>query len=788
MRKPRPHEPGVLPIERPLRARSGFVASLLLAAALSPLQALVGDVNLDDEVTKADSDLIANFIVGNVSSLPSPDNADVNRDGKVDVADGLIILQFVRGLRENLGGPPLQVTAVNPSDGQRGVPATALINVYFSNPIATGTAKGESVRLTDIASGLPVPLDLAFSQGNLVATLKPRAALESSRDYEVQVSTGLRDKTGSRLAALFRSRFTTAGTGSLEKVAGDNQTALISSLLPIPLAVRARGPSLEPLAGVPLTFKVEMGDGKLYPSGLRSQELVTDSEGLAAVPWSFGGQVATQTVVVSGAGLSNTITFSGFSRPRNAVLLRVVSGSNQNSSPGDTLALPLIVKSMDEGGNAVEGTSVTFSLSQGQGNFLGQPQAMRVTDSSGMAESSFAIGLTTGFVQVQASFDGMQGRAPIFSIRSLEGRPATPTAIVGTVINERNELLPGIRVYITTPVYMRVLTDQNGSFRLEPVLPIAQTLTVDGFRSGLVNGKAYPRVSYPITAIEGRDNSIGMPAILPALDPESFVDVSETQGGTLTLRSNPLWKLVLQPGQAKFADGTRTGRLQVQFVPPDKIPMPVSEGKISRFFDTVQPPNAIFDPPAYVTFPNVDNLPPGTITDIFTLDYVSGAFLKTGRGRVTEDGTVVESLPGEGLTQGGWHLAAPPVPEPQTLMCGQAPTGCQFSFAGESGTAASPWCIRTPISASVAAAPPPQAPPLPPKGPRGRCRTGGGNGPGDGSGDDGFDDPDNPFFRCNKIADEPAPDGGRRCLYKCKIFDFEWTFEWKSPPGFGCLF
>jgi hypothetical protein len=264
--------------------------------------------------------------------------------------------------------------------------------------------------------------------------------------------------------------------------------------------------------------------------------------------------------------------------------------------------------------------------------------ATRVTNSSGMAETTFAVGLSTGEVQVQASFDGMHGQAPIFSIHALEVRPSTPTAIVGTVINERNEPLPGVRIYITTPAYMRVLTDENGFFRLQPVLPIAQTLTVDGFRSGLINGKAYPRVSYPITAIEGQDNSIGMPSILPALDPESFIDVSETQGGTLTLRSNPLWKLVLQHGQAKFADGTRTGRLQVQFVPPDKIPMPVSEGKISRFFDTVQPPNAIFDPPAYVTFPNVDNLPPGTVTDIFTLDYVSGAFLKTGRGRVTEDG------------------------------------------------------------------------------------------------------------------------------------------------------
>ncbi len=342
---------------------------------------------------------------------------------------------------------------------------------------------------------------------------------------------------------------------------------------------------------------------------------------------------------------------------------------------------------MDEGGNAVEGTSVTFSVTQGQGSFLGQPQSMRVTDSSGMAETSFTLGLTTGTVLVQASFDGMQGQAPIFSVLSLEVRPGTPTAIVGTVINERNELLPGIRIYITTPVYKRVLTDENGFFRLEPVLPIAQILTVDGFRSGVILGKTYPRVSYPITAIEGQDNSIGMPSILPALDPESFIDVSETQGGTLTLRANPLWKLSINPGQARFADGTRTGRIYVQFVPPDKTPMPMSEGKISRFEDTVQPPNAIFDPPAQVSFPNVDNLAPGTVTDIFTLDYTRGVFLKTGRGRVSENRSVIDSLPGEGIGQGGWHQAAPPTPSPTTNIAGNV-QGCasHFTTCGQSAT------------------------------------------------------------------------------------------------------
>ena len=45
-----------------------------------------------------------------------------------------------------------------------------------------------------------------------------------------------------------------------------------------------------------------------------------------------------------------------------------------------------------------------------------------------------------------------------------------------------------------------------------------------------------------------------------------------------------------------------------------------TDGKISSFFVAVEPPGAHFIPPAPVSFPNVDRIPPGTVTDIYSFD------------------------------------------------------------------------------------------------------------------------------------------------------------------------
>lgn len=65
---------------------------------------LAGDPNRDGTVSAVDAELVLQYVVGLIPSLPCPDGADVNRDGAIDTVDAALILQLVAGLIHGL--PP----------------------------------------------------------------------------------------------------------------------------------------------------------------------------------------------------------------------------------------------------------------------------------------------------------------------------------------------------------------------------------------------------------------------------------------------------------------------------------------------------------------------------------------------------------------------------------------------------------------------------------------------------------------------------------------------------------
>ena len=65
-----------------------------------------------------------------------------------------------------------------------------------------------------------------------------------------------------------------------------------------------------------------------------------------------------------------------------------------------------------------------------------------------------------------------------------------------------------------------------------------------------------------------------------------------------------------------------------------------------------------------MTFPNLDGLPPGTVSDIYAPNFLLGEFVVIGRGVVSNDGTIVNSIGGV-LRVLDWHFWAPPPPPPE---------------------------------------------------------------------------------------------------------------------------
>jgi len=669
------------------RAYKGIVAlAVALTAGVlsaSPARAgVLGDVNGDGKVDVQDAIVLSNYLVGISTYIPHPENADVNGDGVIDVKDALLILQLAQGLRTTFTYHPTFVLAVMPSSGTANVPLTAEVSAIFSNPVSTASLPGNFV-VIDSVTGLPSSGTFRSSQNGTTIVFAPVQTLAASRSYVVVLSTGITDTFGNHVSSAVVAGFKTQPLGTMVLTSVNNSTATLSVLLSSPIAVQLFTSTGAFAATVPVVFTAQMGNGTFQPSGLRQVTILTDNNGNAIMAYKTGNQAMVNTVAVSAVGFSTVPVFQVQTMPTPAVNLRLYTGSNQSGSAGNPAPLPLIVQATDAGDDYIQGATVTFTITQGQGSFGGQTSSNVVTDSTGTAATIFTFGASSGTIQVQASFPGMLGLPPQFNLNDLLPQPSSQTFIHGTVIDS-NSLQPlgNIYVYLTDNPSVWERSDVNGSFTL-PTSSGPHVVEVDGFESGLIGGNMYPTVSYPVNAVQGQTTSLGISAMLPELDQQSYIDVSDIVGGTLTIRAYPSWQLYIAPGQATFQNGLHTGRIYASFVSHDTIPMPVAGGKFSRFDDTVQPPTVTFTPPAQVTFPNMDNLAPGTVTEIFTLDYISGAFKRTGSGMVSADGSVTQSLPGQGINEGGWHSAPSPSPPGTSSFGGSAP-GCDaaVNFCG----------------------------------------------------------------------------------------------------------
>ena len=98
-------------------------------------------------------------------------------------------------------------------------------------------------------------------------------------------------------------------------------------------------------------------------------------------------------------------------------------------------------------------------------------------------------------------------------------------------------------------------------------------------------------------------------------------------------------------------------------VPVDRLPdqMPPS-GSIEPFIVAFQPANTVSSQPVAVTFPNLIQTPPGTATELSTLDPTQGVMVIYGTGEVSPDGTQIvpdfnPATPGMryGIVHFDWH-------------------------------------------------------------------------------------------------------------------------------------
>lgn len=150
-------------------------------------------------ITIGATDLPGNALGGNQAPLPSASN---------------FVWTFSTAGGPDNGTPPT-VTLVNPADLATGVCLQKRINATFSESINPATLSTATflLRVTGPPAGAVLGGTVTYDAPSKVATLTPTAALAANTNYTATVTTGVRDLTGTAMAANRVWSFTTGSQG-----------------------------------------------------------------------------------------------------------------------------------------------------------------------------------------------------------------------------------------------------------------------------------------------------------------------------------------------------------------------------------------------------------------------------------------------------------------------------------------------------------------------------------------------------------------------------------------------
>jgi hypothetical protein len=587
-----------------------------------------------------------------------------NSDGSTDTASVQI----------NLDTTPPHVAIYAPLDGS--VTSDANMTVTgLVNDIVVGTVNPQqaTVKVNGVAAQVA---NRSFSISNIPLVVGPNlihaTAVDAAGNEATATVTVVR-QTGQPAVKVF---------------SGNNQSGTIGTQLAQPLVAQVVNPSGQPVANVPVVFRVTAQDGKLGPAnpGLSDIAVNTDAQGQASVPFTLGSHAGAgnNLVEASTTGVPATAVFSASAVSSGATLINVDSGNNQFGVVGQALPLPFIAVITDAGHNRIPGVPVTFTVKQGAGNINGQSSVTLNSDGDGRVQAILTLGPDAGINNnlLEATFPGNAAFPAAFTATARTQGPASATAISGVVLDNSNQPIPGVTMRLfqlnqgpsgnlPQQVGTPVQTDGEGQFTIQPAPVGVFKLMADGGTA--TRPGVWPTLEYDIITTPGQNNTVGSPIYLPQLNPDNKLCVTPSTGGTLTVPQVPGFSLTIAPGSATFPGGSHTGCVTVTPVNMDKVPMVPGFGQQPRFVVTIQPVGTMFNPPAAMTIPNVDGLAPRAVTEMYSYDHDLASFVAIGTATVSDDGSVIKSDPGVGVLKAGWHCGGDPN---TTGSAGTCPT-CQ---------------------------------------------------------------------------------------------------------------
>lgn len=471
------------------------------------------------------------------------------------------------------------------------------------------------------------------------------------------------DQVGNTVTTSITVNLDLSANARINLYSGDIQSGAIGNSLAEPLVVYLNDDNGAPAPGVSVIFRVIENNGTLN-GGERAIAVTSDANGLASANYTLGTWAGSgnNRVEVKAVGFVGSVIFTASGTQKPPASIYVAQGSQQRGAINQSLPEPLVAFVTDEGHNPLGNIPVLFKAVEGSGKFANGLDNISVdSDSDGRASVAFTLGPTAGNDSniMEATFEGNIGPPASFTATALIPGDPGNTKISGVVLDNSNTPIPNVTVRVEG-TSREAKTDANGHFVIDnvPVGPVH--LIADGSTAGTPGVIEYPTLMYELTTIAGADNSIGMPIYLLPLDLANAKWVGGNEDVTYSIPSIPGFSLTIRKNSVTFPDGRKQGLISVTQVHADKVPMVPQIGQQPRFIITIQPPGAIFDPPAPITLPNVDGLAPGEKTNMYSFDHDLGIFVSIGTGTVSEDGLALVSDPGVGVVKAGWHCGGNP--------------------------------------------------------------------------------------------------------------------------------
>ncbi|TAF68987.1 MAG: hypothetical protein EAZ59_09855, partial [Oscillatoriales cyanobacterium] len=243
--------------------------------------------------------------------------------------------------------------------------------------------------------------------------------------------------------------------------------------------------------------------------------------------------------------------------------------------------------------------------------------------------------------------------------------------------NTNTEPLAGVLVGLGD---LRAITAADGSFeilRLEfpglaelglPELVPPNTLQIYG--DGISGEDNYPYIAEKLPLLLGHEvysnvnNVISRPIYLPPLDTANGKNINPAADTTVTTTAIPKASVFVKAGSLKDAEGNPyTENLSITEVPTELTPAALPPNLHTDLVVTIQPGDMVFTTPAPLSLPNRAGYAPGTTMDLWSINPTTGFFDNVGTGKVTADGSAIETISG-GIRNSSWHFFAPPAPAP----------------------------------------------------------------------------------------------------------------------------